>query len=280
MLERDMTLEDGRRLHLYDTGLGDGTNKLTVFWHHGTPNIGPPPTPLLPLSSELGVRWVSLDRPGYGRSTARPGRDVASVAGDVQYVADQLDIDHFGVMGHSGGGPHALACAALLPDRVVGVVSVSGLAPNDADGLDWYAGMIDSGVTALRAAEAGRPAKVDYETSGSEYDPEFTTPDLAALSGTWSWLLGVTGPDAGAGLDGLVDDDIALVAPWGFDPGQIGVPTLLLHGARDRIVPSSHSIWLAERCHAAELRLTANDGHISILESSDSALKWLSGNVD
>ena len=92
--------------------------RLTVVWHHGTPNVGTPPEPLLPASAERGIRWVSYDRPGYGGSTPHPGRDIASAAADVEAIADALGIDRFAVLGHSGGGPHALACAALLGDRV------------------------------------------------------------------------------------------------------------------------------------------------------------------
>ena len=178
-------------------------------------------------------------------------------------------------MGHSGGGPHALACAALIPDRVVAAVSTSGLAPFTAEGLDWFAGMVPSGVASLRAATQGREAKTAYETSGVEYDPEFTPEDLAALSGAWGWLGTVVGPAVAAGPGGLIDDDIAYVSPWGFDPGSIEAPVLLVHGGRDRIVPSAHSVWLAQRCRSAELRLSPDDGHISILREAESALEWL-----
>lgn len=113
-------------------------------------------------------------------STPHPDRDSASAAGDVARVADELGIDQFAVMGHSGGGPHALACAALLPERVLGVVSMAALAPVDAEGLDWFAGMAASGAASLRAAVDGRAAKERHEASGDEYDPEFTPADLAA----------------------------------------------------------------------------------------------------
>ena len=119
-------------------------------------------------------------------------------------------------MGHSGGGPHALACGALLADRVVAVVSAAGLAPFDADGLDWFAGMATSGVASLRAAAAGRAAKERYEASGVEYEPEFTPGDLAVLEGDWSWLGDVVGPAVAAGPGGLIDDDLAYVAPVGL----------------------------------------------------------------
>ncbi|WP_214326558.1 alpha/beta fold hydrolase [Nonomuraea sediminis] len=264
----DLELSDGRRLRVYDTG-GSG---LTVYWHHGTPNIGAPPKPLLGVP---GIRWVSHDRPSYGGSTPAPGRDVASVAADVASVADALGIERFAVMGHSGGGTHALACATLLPERVLAAVSVAGLAPFDAGGLDWFSGMADSGVASLRAAAAGREAKQAHEAT-AEYDPEMFTPrDHAALSGEWSWFGEVVGPALEGGPGGLIDDDLAYVTPWGFDPARIQVPVLLLHGEQDRVVPSSHGRWLAGRCPTAELRLSPDDGHISVLNQAGAALEWL-----
>jgi pimeloyl-ACP methyl ester carboxylesterase len=171
---------------------------------------------------------------------------------------------------------HALACGALLPGRVLGMVSLAGLAPFGAEGLDWYAGMADSGVASLRAAATGRAAKERYEASSADYDPEFTAADHAALSGAWSWVMDVVAPAVEGGPGGLIDDDLAYVAPWGFDPAQVGAPVLFLHGDRDRVVPSSHSRWLAGRCPSAELRLTPDDGHISVLNSGPAALRWLS----
>ena len=201
---------------------------------------------------------------------------MASAAADVSSVADALGIDRFAFMGHSGGGPHALACGALLPERVLGVVSVAGLAPFGAEGLDWFAGMSDSGVASLRAAAEGRAAKERYEASGAEYDPEMFTPeDHAALSSAWSWVLDVVNPAVEAGPGGLIDDDLAYVAPWGFEPARMVAPTLFLHGGRDRVVPSSHGEWLARRCPSAELWLSPEDGHISVLNSGAAAMEWL-----
>ncbi|MFE9749925.1 alpha/beta fold hydrolase [Saccharothrix saharensis] len=271
--EIDIRLDDGRTLHAYDAG--GGVDDLAVFWHHGTPNIGAPPAPLFPAARRLGLRWVSYDRPGYGGSAPRPGRDIASAATCTEAVADALGIDRFAVFGHSGGGPHALACGALLPERVLGVVSAAGLAPFAADGLDWFAGMAASGVASLRAAQAGRAVKERFEASGVVYDPEFTEADLAVLEGDWSWFNEVVGPAVQAGPAALIDDDLAYVSPWGFDPADVPVPVLLLHGGRDRVVPASHAEWLAGRCPAAELRLSPDDGHLSIVRSAPPALDWL-----
>jgi pimeloyl-ACP methyl ester carboxylesterase len=273
--EFDLTLDGGHTLRVYDTHPNDADGRLAVFWHHGTPNVGAPPRPLFAAAARLGVRWVSYDRPGYGGSTPSPGRRVASAADYVSGIADALGIGRFAVMGHSGGGSHALACGALLPGRVVGVVSAAGLAPFSAEGLDWFAGMAPSGVASLRAAARGRAAKERYEASAGEQDPGFIPADWAALSGAWSWLGDVVGPAVEGGPGGLIDDDLAYVAPWGADPARVTAPTLLLHGGRDRVVPPSHGGWLARRCPSAELRLFPDDGHISVLNQGAAALGWL-----
>jgi pimeloyl-ACP methyl ester carboxylesterase len=270
--ETDIDLPDGRRLHVYDTG---GDDRVAVFWHHGTPNIGAPPVPLFATADELGIRWVSYDRPGYGSSTPRPGRDIASAAGDVARLADSLGVDSFATMGHSGGGPHALACAALLPDRVVAAVGASGPAPYGSEGVDWFAGMAPSGQASLRAALQGRGAYERHLATSTDDDPGFIPADEEALAGDWSWFLDVVRPAIAQGPGGLIDDDLANAAPWGFDPREITTPVLILHGGRDRVVPSSHGEWLARHCPSAELWLRPDDGHISVLDAGPDALRWL-----
>ena len=271
--ETDLELPDGRTLHVYDTGGGE--DRLAVLWHHGTPNLGAPPEPLLPAAGRLGLRWVSYDRPAYGGSTPLPGRDLASAAADAAAIADGLGIGRFAVMGHSGGSNHALASGALLPARVPAVVCVSALAPMHAEGLDWFAGMAPAGAAELAAAARGRAALVDRLTS-DDFDPEqFTPADRAALAGSWSWLGSVAGQALAGGLGGMVDDDLTYVAPWGFDPAQVRAPVLLLHGGQDRVAPSAHARWLAGRIPSAELWLRPEDGHISVLAAAEDALGWL-----
>ena len=273
--ETDLKLSDGRTLHVYDAPPDGADPRLVVFWHHGMPNTGVPPEPLFPAAAQHGIRWVSYDRPGYGGSTPHPGRDIASAAADVSSAADALGIGQFAVMGHSGGGAHALACGALLPQRVVGVVCVAAMAPSDAQGLDWFAGMAASGEARLRAAAAARTA-LQAHLASTEWDPEeFIPADHAAVEGAWSWLGTVAGKALEGGPDGQVDDELAYVAPWGFDPGQVRAPALFLHGGQDRIAPVSHGRWLAERIPSAELWLRPDDGHISVLNSAAAALGWL-----
>lgn len=278
--ETDLQLGDGRTLHLYDTCAEGVDARLTVVWHHGTPNTGAPPEPLFEAAAERGIRWVSYDRPAYGGSTPRPGRDLASAAADVAGIADALGIGRFAVMGHSGGSPHALACGALLPDRVLAAVCVSALAPFDAEGLDWFAGLSAASVADLQAASRGRAA-LEQHLASTDFDPEqFTPADHAALSGTWSWLGAVAGQAIAGGLEGMVDDDLAYVAPWGFAPGQVGAPVLLVHGGKDRMAPCSHARWLADHLPSAELWVRPDDGHISALDGSEAALDWILAHAD
>jgi pimeloyl-ACP methyl ester carboxylesterase len=277
--ETDLKLSDGRALHAYDTAADGADGRLAVFWHHGSPNIGAPPEPLFPAADRLGIRWVSYDRPGYGGSTPRPDRDVASAADDISAVADALGIERFAVMGHSSGGSHALACAALLPERVLGAVSVAGTAPFSAEGLDWSEGFGPGGAASLRAAAAGRTA-LEKHLAESDDEPEFTPEDEAALAGEWSWFIDVVRPALAGGMGGFVDDVLAGVGAWGFDPADVVAPALFLHGGRDRVVPSSHGEWLARRCPSAELWLRPDDGHITILDRGAAAMGWLREHAD
>jgi pimeloyl-ACP methyl ester carboxylesterase len=277
LTETDLELA-GRTLHAYDTA-PDGGDLLPVFWHHGTPNTGEPPEPLLPAAAERGIRWVSYDRPGYGRSTPHPGRDAASAAADVAGIADALGIDRFAVMGHSGGCPHALACAALLPARVLAAVCVASMAPIDADGVDWHAGKAPSAAAKLQAASNGRAALEEY-LADSVWDPEeFTPADHAALAGEWGWLGAIAGKALEAGDEGMIEDELVYVVPWGFDVRQIEAPVLFVHGGQDRVAPAAYAQWLARHCRSAELWLRPDDGHISVLATGVATLDWLSNHA-
>lgn len=274
-METDLKLTDGRTLHVYDSGHVDGRDELTVFWHHGTPQLGLLPGPLLPAAQRLGIRFVSYDRPGYGGSSPQPGREVVSAAADVTAIADALGVGRFAVYGSSGGGTHSLVCGAALPDRVTGVVSISGVAPFDSAGLDWFGGMGSTGADELRAATKGREA-LGALLAGSDFDPEMFTPaDHKALEGEWGWLGQSAAQAMAGGPDGMIDDDLAYVQPWGADPTTIQAPLLVVHGDEDRMVPCSHGEWLGKHCPTAEFWPSKGDGHISVLRRSEAALEWV-----
>jgi pimeloyl-ACP methyl ester carboxylesterase len=194
---------------------------------------------------------------------------------DTARVADALGLGQFAVMGHSGGAPYALACGALLRERVLGVVCAAGLAPFGAEGLDWFAGMAPYGTALLRAAAGGPAALEDYLVS-HEFDlDQFAPADHAALVGDWAWLGTVARQAMPDRHRGTADDELAYVAPWGFDPGQVTLPVLVLHGGQDRIVPTAHGAWLARQARSAQFWPRPDDGHISVLNSAPAALDWL-----
>ena len=273
--EHDVSLPDGRIVRVHDSGAGTGTT-LTVVWHHGSPQTGALLDPLLTAAAARGIRMVSYGRPSYGGSTPRPGRDVASAGVDVSHIADALGVERFAAMGASGGGPHALACAVATPERVLGVVTLAGIAPY-TDEFDWWAGMADSG--GLRAATSGRDARARHAETAT-FDPEIFTPaDWAALDGPWSSLGADAGRAAAAGPDGLIDDDIAFVNPWGLEVADVEAPVLVVQGGQDRVIPPSHGQWLVRQCRFGEHWLRPGDGHVSVLNAVPVSLDWLTDRV-
>ena len=265
---------DGRTIEVL---VGGDPGGFGLLLHGGSPSAVAEWAPVDDAARAAGLRLVTYSRPGYGASTPRAaaGAYVDDVSESV-VVLDHLEVDEFLTAGWSGGGPRALACAALLPERVSAVVCLAGLAPLP-DGEDaragWFAGMHDTG--ALRAALAGRAERLRHAAT-AEFDPAmFTTADRAALDGDWSTLGEDANRASAAGPDGAVDDDVAYVSPWGFAPGQVGAPVLLVHGGEDRVVPPAHSTRLLADLPAAELWLRPRDGHVSVLGAWPVALDWL-----
>jgi pimeloyl-ACP methyl ester carboxylesterase len=272
LTKHELHLAADRQLVVYDTGALDPAEALTLVWHHGSPQTGAPLEPVLAAAAARNIRLVTYARPSYGGSSPNPGRDVASAGADVAEIVDALGIGRFAVMGASGGGPHTLACAALLADRVIGAVTFASPAPY-ADAFDWYAGMVSP--DALRAAAAGREARERYAATAEFDENSFTPADWAALNGTWASLGRDAGQAGAAGPDGEIDDDVAFAALWGFDVGGIGVPVLLVQGGEDRVVPPSHADALLRAIPTSELWLRPRDGHISVLEACPVAMDWL-----
>src|SRR3954462_4015148 len=267
--QRDLRLADGRTLGAYDAG---GEPAAALVWHHGSPQSGAPLPPLLEAAARRGIRLVSYARPSYGGSTPEPGRDVGSAAGDVAKLAEAFGLGRFSVMGASGGGPHALACAALLPDRITGVVCLAGLAPYTGTS-EWFDGMIDPG--GLRAAVEGREARVRHAESEQFDDRSFTPEDYDALAGTWASLAKDAGHAGAAWPDGLIDDDVAFVKPWGFELEQVEAPVLVVQGGADRIIPAAHADRLVRGCRHPAPWGRPHDGHVSVLAAVPLAMDWL-----
>jgi pimeloyl-ACP methyl ester carboxylesterase len=271
VIERDVLLDDGRVLHAYDSG-ADASARLVLVWHHGSPQTGAPLEPVLAAAAARGIRVLSYGRPGYGGSSPNPGRDVASAGSDVAAVADVFGVDRFAAMGASGGGPHALACAALLPGRVTGVVTIAGIAPH-TDAFDWFAGMRSPG--GLQSALHGRDAR-ERHAETEEFDPEqFLPADFAALEGEWASLGADVARSETFGPGGLIDDDVAFASPWGFDLEQVTAPVLLVQGEGDRVVPRRHASWMLSRMPNSQLWMRLDDGHVSVLSTVPDAMDWL-----
>ena len=260
---------DGRSVRYFDTG-GDASSPVLV-WHHGTPQTGAVIQPVAAEASKRGMRVLSVARPGYPGSDERPGRSVADAAADVLAVVDAVGVERFVTIGASGGGPHALALAALAGDRATSVVTLAGIAPFDRS-PDWFSGMADPG--GLRAALSGREARLRYAET-AEFDPEsFTARDHETLNGAW----GALGADAGAGAAegpaGEADDDLAYVSPWGVELRSVAAPVLLVQGGADRVVPAPHAAAMLERLPRGELWIRPREGHVSVLTALGVALDW------
>ena len=267
----DVSVGDGRVLRVHDSGAHE-TNVMTLVWHHGSPQTGALLEPVLAAALERGIRLVSYGRPSYGGSSAQPGRTVGDAAADVAAIADAIGVERFATMGASGGGPHALACAALMPELVSGVVTLAGLAPL-TDSFDWWGGMVAPG--GLQAAMRGRDARAAF-AAVDEFDPgSFNDADYAALNGEWAALGDDVAASAQWGDDGLIDDDVVFVAGWGFEISEIEVPVLVVQGADDRVVPAGHGAYLHGAIGGAELRMLDGDGHVSVLREVASGMDWL-----
>ena len=258
---------------------GPKDGRVLVF-HVGTPNA-PDAFPLLTDAlDERGWQLVAYARPGYAGSTRREGRSVADAASDVAAILDALGLDRFVTIGWSGGGPHALACAALLQDRCEAAAIVAGVAPFDADGLDFLAGMGPENVeefglaaTSRAGLEAFLEAELDghRDVTGEQLADALgglvSDVDRAALTGDFAdGLARLMRRGVSAGTAGWLDDDLAFAKPWGFDLRAIATPASIWHGAQDLMVPFAHGEWLAAHIPGARVHLYDDEGHISLVQ--------------
>jgi pimeloyl-ACP methyl ester carboxylesterase len=280
----DLRLPDGRSLDVFVEGPRDGT---PLLFHIGTPGAGLPFRPFVEALAERDLRYVSFSRAGYGSSTRREGREVVDVVEDSAAVLDAVGAERCHVIGWSGGGPHALACAARLPERVIAAATIGGVAPYPSEGLDWAAGMGAENVEEFGAALAGAAELTAFleresfelrtitrQGVADAFGDLIDEVDRDALTGGFAaWMADVFHDALRKGFGGWFDDDMAFMRPWGFALDEIQVPVFVWQGAHDRMVPFAHGEWLATHIPAARPRHLPEHGHLSLaLDSLPSIL--------
>jgi pimeloyl-ACP methyl ester carboxylesterase len=267
---------DGRSLDVYVAGPADGD---VLVFHAGTPGVPLPYQPMVDQMAARGLRFVGFSRAGYGSSTRRPGRSVADVVEDTAAVLDHLGANEAYVIGWSGGGPHALACAALLPDRVHAAATIAGVAPYPAEGLDYLGGMGAENIEEFEAALAGPDQLIPFKERNWPIFRAVTADEVAtslgdlidhvdegSLTGEFAEYLAAIFREAlREGYWGWFDDDMAFISPWGFDLHSILVPVHVWQGGHDRMVPFAHGQWCVANIPTAIPHLDEDDGHLRIV---------------
>ena len=274
MTSTSLELADGRLLDLYVSGPEDG---IPFLFHHGTPGADVPDRFIERSVHARGLRLVTTSRPGYGTSTRQAGRRVVDVVSDSREVLAHLGADNCVVAGWSGGGPHALACAARL-EEALGTLVIAGVAPFASPSLDWLAGMGEENVIEFSHAIAGeselRPYLEAYRGDFLTVTPEGVIASLDSVlpEVDRAQLSDEFGEDVAAAfrravevsVDGWIDDDLAFVQPWGFDLVEVSRPTFVWQGDLDLMVPASHGEWLAHQVPGVRAHLETGQGHLSI----------------
>ena len=264
-----LRLPDGRQLDIRVSGPDDGP---PFIFHHGTPGAATPIRALEQAAHQRGLRLVTTSRPGYGGSSRQPGRSVADVVADTKALLASIGAERCVVGGWSGGGPHALACGARL-DEAAAVLVIAGVAPYDADGLDWMAGMGEENLTEFQAALGGEDRLRPYLDEAREHLKDVTVEGIIASLDSLlpdvdkAALTDEFGEDMASsfheglrnGVEGWLDDDLAFTKSWGFDLDEIAIPAMLWQGSADLMVPFSHGQWLASQLPSASLHLEQGD---------------------
>jgi pimeloyl-ACP methyl ester carboxylesterase len=285
MTEKWLSVErpDGRTIEVVAS---EPLGPLPLLFHNGTPTAAGLYPPLVDAVARHGSGVVTFSRPGYAGSAAQPGRNVAAVADDSAAVLDALGVDAFLTAGWSGGGPHALACAALLPERCRACASLAGVAPYGVAGLDWMAGMGEPNIEEFSAALSGETQLSEFLTAGIEGLESLKPDDLvdalgdlasdvdkAALTGAFAeWVADVFRRSASTGIAGWRDDDLAFTRDWAFDLSAITTPVSIWHGGQDRMVPFPHGEWLAGHIPNATAHFARDEGHVSLVVGSLDAI--------
>ena len=249
-----------------------------LVFHHGTPGSLLSFEPFIQSALTRGLRYVSYSRPGYANSSRQTGRSIGDCSKDVEEILDHIKARRCYVIGWSGGGPHALACAALLPDRVIAASTIAGVAPYGLGDLDWFGGMGRENIQEFHAALAGEDelkpflataahelAKVTPDRIISSLGDLVDQVDKAALTDEFgAFLVENIRVALLNGFWGWFDDDIAFTRDWGFQLSQIRIPVNVWQGSKDRMVPFAHGCWLSEHIPGARAHLIPDQGHLSI----------------
>ncbi len=278
MREHQVQTPDGRTLQVVEDGDPGGR---PVLVHNGTPNSRLLYSRDVEVAQRQGVRLISYDRPGYGGSSPRPDRKVADCAEDVRAIAGALGLDQLAVWGISGGGPHAIASAALLGDLVPAVGVLASIAPWGAPGLNYFEGMGELNVEDMKLSISDPPAarakcerdreemlKMDAEGLFEYLKTLLSDVDAQVLTGEFAeYMIACTRSGLAPGAEGWWEDDRAFLGDWGFALEDIRTPVLLLHGRQDRFVPFNHGEWLAAHIPGVQAELNDYDGHLSLGEN-------------
>ncbi len=271
---RRISADNGRVLEVVIAGPSDAA---PLFSHHGTPGAAQMFDPLIDIGAQRNVKHITYSRPGYGSSGRVQGRSVADCVADVVAIADALGYERFYSVGGSGGAPHSIACAALLPARVISAAAIASPAPVGAEGLDWTAGMAKENVAEFAAVQAGDRELQEFLEGEAESMLESSAEqvvtvlgdlvseaDRRALTGQLGeFMVRELAHSLSSGVWGWFDDDRAILRDWGFDLSAVGAPLSLWHGGQDRFVPIAHGEWLAGQLHV-DAHLRPEDGHLSL----------------
>jgi pimeloyl-ACP methyl ester carboxylesterase len=273
-----VTTTDGRELEVLTGGDPDG---FPWLFHSGSPSAAVPYEPFSTMAADSGLRMITYSRPGYGASTRRERErpQMADDLADMTTILDALGAERFVTLGWSGGGPRALACAALLPGRCLAAATLAGVGPKDGDGLDWFAGMAAENVAEYTEASKGIEAYTAFMTEELGPMKDVTGDQVAASLGGLvtpvdqafctdafaEWLAAEFRGSLAQGVGGAVDDGLAAVAPWGYDLTTITVPVAVWQGAQDAMVPFAHGQWLAAHVPGARPHLYDDEGHLSLI---------------
>ena len=279
---------DGRTLAFVERGAEDG---VPILVSHGTPGSRYTRHPDPSLYERHGARMVVYDRPGYGGSDTKPGRSVADAVGDIAAIADELGFERFAVVGGSGGAPHALACGALLADRVLRVGALVTPAPY-TDDFDFFDGLAELNVKEFGAALEGPEAidaylqpfldemRRDPDAVIAQIASELPEVDRAIISQPEfrAILLESFAEAIRQGVRGWADDDLAFAKPWGFEPEDVEVEVRLWQGELDVLAPRSHGEYVASRLPNARFELLEGGGHF-LDEEWGVVLDWLAAGM-